>query len=202
VLQAQPGVPGAVLFEPELEEKKSALLLLFMGQAVHLSLHFRERWWEQASGAGLQAGELRDMSFLFSHQEWFPTWWTGACKAPVLTAWAASRRAERLAGKSPRFLRDRALESLGSLVGASRSALEAMLLGWYAHDWERDPYARGAYSYVGVNGEGSQAELAQSLAGTLYFAGEATNSLGHHGEVHGAIQTGERAAKEILEACD
>ncbi len=33
---------------------------------------------------------------------------------------------------------------------------------------------------------------------TLFFAGEATNSDGHHGTVHGAIATGARAACEIL----
>jgi monoamine oxidase len=49
-----------------------------------------------------------------------------------------------------------------------------------------------------VDGEGAQSELAASLDDTLFFAGEATNTEGHHGEVHGAIATGERAAREIL----
>ena len=73
-----------------------------------------------------------------------------------------------------------------------------MLQSWHVHDWQSDPYARGSYSYVGVGGEGAQAELAASMAGTLFFAGEATNTEGHHGTVHGAIATGERAAREIL----
>jgi monoamine oxidase len=35
---------------------------------------------------------------------------------------------------------------------------------------------------------------------TLYFAGEATNSDGYNGTVHGAIATGSRAAEELLGA--
>jgi monoamine oxidase len=35
------------------------------------------------------------------------------------------------------------------------------------------------------------------LEDTLFFAGEATNTEGHQGTVHGAIATGLRAAQEI-----
>jgi monoamine oxidase len=198
VLQAPPDAPGAVHFEPALEEKQSALLLLYMGQAIRLSLIFRERWWEQVALSGCPAGALRDMSFIFSHQEWFPTWWTRVTSAPILTGWAASRRGERLSGRSGPFMRDKALESLAAIFEFPRATLEAQLQSWHVHDWQVDPYARGSYSYVGVGGESAQSELAASVADTLFFAGEATNSEGHHGEVHGAISTGERAAREIL----
>jgi monoamine oxidase len=43
-------------------------------------------------------------------------------------------------------------------------------------------------------------KLAEPVANTLYFAGEATNSDGYNGTVHGAIATGLRAAKELLQA--
>ena len=41
--------------------------------------------------------------------------------------------------------------------------------------------------------------LAAPIEDTLFFAGEATNTDGHTGTVHGAIATGRRAAREILE---
>ncbi len=198
VLQMPHSAPGAVCFEPALEEKASSLLLLYMGQAIRISLLFSQRWWEQVAPSGEKPGALRGMSMLFSHQEWFPTWWTRVTSAPILTGWAASRRGERLSGKPAAFIKDRALESLTSLFEFPRRSLEAMLQSWYAHDWQSDPYSRGSYSYVGVGGEGAQAELAAPLADTLFFAGEATNSEGHHATVHGAIATGERAARQIL----
>jgi monoamine oxidase len=197
VMQAPRNAPGAVSFEPALHEKASALLLLYMGQTMRISLCFSQRWWEQVVADG-EPGALRDMSIVFSHQEWFPTWWPRGTSAPILTGWAASRRGERLSGKPELFIRDKALESLAAISQFPRPELEAMLQSWHVHDWQSDPYARGSYSYVGVGGEGAQAELAASVAGTLFFAGEATNTDGQHGTVHGAIATGERAAREVL----
>jgi len=198
VLQASPGAAGAISFEPALEEKASALKLLYMGQTIRVSLVFRERWWEQLAVGTREAGALREMSMVYSHQEWFPTWWTGAASAPLLTGWAASRRGERLTGRPGLFIRDKALDSLTAIFGVERETLEAMLQSWHVHDWQSDPFARGSYSYVGVGGEAAQSELAQCVDETLFFAGEATNSEGHHGTVHGAIATGERAASEVL----
>jgi monoamine oxidase len=198
VMQAPHDAPGAVRFDPELEEKASALALLYMGQTIRVSLVFNQPWWEQAAASGYGPGALCDMSIVYSHQEWFPTWWTPVASAPILTGWAASRRGERLSGRSGQFVRDKALDSLASIFEIPRVTLETMLESWHVHDWQSDPYSRGSYSYVGVGGEGKQSELAAPLAGTLFFAGEATDTAGHHGTVHGAIASGERAAREVL----
>lgn len=53
-------------------------------------------------------------------------------------------------------------------------------------------------SYVPSGGLSAQAELAHPVGDTLFFAGEATNTEGHNGTVHGAIATGLRAASEVL----
>jgi monoamine oxidase len=42
--------------------------------------------------------------------------------------------------------------------------------------------------------------LAKPVEETLFFAGEATNSEGRSATVDGAITTGERAAKEVLDS--
>jgi monoamine oxidase len=49
-----------------------------------------------------------------------------------------------------------------------------------------------------VGGIDAQAQLARPLEDTLFFAGEATNTEGHQGTVHGAIASGLRAAREII----
>jgi monoamine oxidase len=198
VLKAPLDAPGAVRFDPPLEDKMSALHRLYMGQTIRISMHFREPWWEQLAVNRGERGVLRDMSFVYSHQEWFPTWWTKDTSAPVLTGWAASRRGERLSGRPDHFIKDKAIESLSAIFDLPHSELESMLMSWHVHDWQSDPYSRGSYSYVGVGGEGAQAELAQPLASTLFFAGEATDTTGHHATVHGAIASGERAARELL----
>jgi monoamine oxidase len=68
----------------------------------------------------------------------------------------------------------------------------------YFHDWTADPYARGAYSYVSAGGLQAADSLAQPVENTLYFAGEHV-APGEWGTVHGAIASGRRAAKLILD---
>jgi monoamine oxidase len=76
--------------------------------------------------------------------------------------------------------------------------MDKLLEGAWVHDWQSDPYARGAYSYVKVAGEKAREQLAAPLRDTLFFAGEATDTEGEAGTVAGALQSGERAAREVL----
>jgi monoamine oxidase len=94
-----------------------------------------------------------------------------------------------------------AIKSLHQIFGLAESQLRELLVASYTHDWHSDPFTRGAYAYLPVNGLELQQTLALPVDGTLFFAGEAT-SLGHIGTVHGALESGQRAAKEILKACE
>jgi monoamine oxidase len=76
--------------------------------------------------------------------------------------------------------------------------IAGLLARAYFHDWQTDPFSLGAYSYVRAGGMEAQKQLAAPVSGTLFFAGEATNSQGHHATVHGAMSSGYRAAAEIL----
>ena len=67
------------------------------------------------------------------------------------------------------------------------------------HDWQGDRFARGAYSYVAVGGGTARQWLASPLEDTLFFAGEATHQ-DEAATVSGALQSGERAADEIIDA--
>jgi monoamine oxidase len=66
------------------------------------------------------------------------------------------------------------------------------------HNWERDPFSRGAYSYAAVGGSGAARKLARPVEQTIFFAGEATDTDGHSGTVEGALATGSRAARGVL----
>jgi monoamine oxidase len=64
--------------------------------------------------------------------------------------------------------------------------------------WPADPLAQGAYSFLPPDVELTEREvLAQPINNVLFFAGEATNWQGESATVHGAIETGYRAAEEI-----
>lgn len=75
----------------------------------------------------------------------------------------------------------------------------AALIGFHAGAFEHDPFARGAYTYARPGGRRMQELLAEPLERTLFFAGEATDAQ-YSATVAGAIQSAERAARELLEA--
>ena len=192
---------GAVRFVPELPPKKQeALGKLAMGKVIRVTLRFRERFWENLRPKhSPESKTLAKMGFLLSDENPFPTWWTTMPeKLPIITGWAPFKCTEALSGKGEDFIIDKALDTLGRSLKVDRQELEGLLGAAYTHDWQTDPFARGAYSYVKVGGDGAQRELATPVEDTLFFAGEATDLSGHNGTVHGAIASGRRAAKEIL----
>ena len=63
--------------------------------------------------------------------------------------------------------------------------------------WRADPFARGSYSYLAKGSKPKDRdELAKPVMGRLFFAGEATDR-DFSTTVHGALLSGQRAAKEI-----
>jgi monoamine oxidase len=197
VLQAT----GFVRFEPELPTTKQvALEKLAMGKVVRVTLCFRERFWQDLHGIS-DSRNLANLSFLFSRDNFFPTWWTQMPEVPpIITGWAAAKLAEGLAGMKKDAVIDKAIQSLSSLLQVERSKIQSQLAAAYFHDWDSDPFSQGAYSYVKAGGEGCQRTLGSPVSNTLFFAGEATDTSGHNGTVHGAIASGQRAAREILKS--
>jgi monoamine oxidase len=116
--------------------------------------------------------------------------------SPVITGWAPFPSADRLSGKSKGFVVDKSLETLSRLLGVSKIGTHVDAA--YLHDWQGDPWARGAYSYVKVGGDHAEQDLGSPLDGALFFAGEATDVVGNNGTVNGAIASGKRVAKEII----
>ena len=192
VLAASPEEAGAIAFDPPLDAKRTALGRLETGHVCKVVLRFRDRFWEKD-------GE-RPVNFWHDPGGPFPTWWNAAPRhAPVLTAWAGGPAAEALLARPVRERLARAVESLAGIFGTPRRRLEAGLQAWAHHDWRADPWSRGAYSYAGVDGETAAAALARPLENTLFFAGEATDSEAP-GTVEAALDSGRRAAREILRA--
>lgn len=185
----QSGANETVRFVPALPEKQRAADMLAMGHVIKVMLRFREPFWE----------ELKDLTFIHAPAELLPTWWTQFPAAkPLLAGWAGGTRAEKLMGESDDALLDRSFEALRHIFGVSKAFLDEALAEFYIHNWQADSLAAGAYSYIPVGGVDAQQELACAVEGTLFFAGEATNAVGHHGTVHGALATGIRAAREML----
>ncbi len=194
VLQARPGDSGAIDWNPMPEEILSAASSLSFGQVVRVILRFRESFWEENSA-------FTDTGFFLSNEPQFPTWWTPlAVRAPVITGWSAGPHADTLLDQSRQSVIANAVRSLARVLAVSPELVGDLLENAYYHDWHADPYSRGAYSYVPAGALAARETLAQPVATTLYFAGEATELDGHSATVHGAIASGRRAARQILTA--
>jgi monoamine oxidase len=90
-----------------------------------------------------------------------------------------------------------AARSIDELAGLLGNDVRRKLKPLCESRWAHDPFARDAYSHALPGHAGDRAVLAASVDGRLFFAGEAT-SPNFFSTAHGARDSGERAAKEVL----
>jgi monoamine oxidase len=186
------GDESEVVFDPDLPAaKREALRNIEMGHVVRVGLWFRTAFWER-----IRNGRYRAGAFFRCLGRPFAAYWTQLpVRSELIVAWAGGPKATALSRASQAQLIERALDGFGALVGEPALAREEFESG-VMHDWNQDPFSRGAYSYVAVGGGNARAVLAAPVDDTLFFAGEATSNDGQGGTVNGALKTGERAARE------
>lgn len=115
---------------------------------------------------------------------------------PALLGFVAGAPALAFEARSDAEVADDALRVTRSMLGASLPPPSAVR----RTAWGRDPFARGSYSSVGVGGSRRDCdELARPVSDTLLLAGEHTHGE-HQGTVHGALLSGQRAARQALAA--
>lgn len=166
-----------------------------MGHALRFTLLFKERFWKDLS----PQPALGELSFLFTPGMTPPVWWTPHPEVSnAITGWIGGPRSSALEGLNAEALAERACDVLAEAFRLDRSYLRGLLNGCYAHDWSANPSSAGAYSYIAKNGIDAPARLTQSVAGTIYFAGEHTTTDGHWGTVHAALRSGLRVAAQIM----
>jgi monoamine oxidase len=199
VLKAPVGEVGAIEFDPVLRSKRPALDHLAMGSVVRIVLRFSEPFWASewfAKHAKIEG--LDTLSFFHTNDEDFPVWWSAyPVRAPILVGWHGGPGATALSQLAQEEIEDRAINSLARQFGLPPRRMRGMVEASWLHDWEHDPFARGAYSYQTVGGVDAPAALARPLRGTIFFAGEAADTEGRTGTVHGAIASGRHAAAEV-----
>lgn len=162
--------------------RQEALQTIGMDAGMKVILKFSTRFWPA------------DLGSLYGIKNCPEFWYTalGRGQDAVLTAFVMGSAAEALRAAPDRVAL--LLEGLDqAFEGAASAAFEAAEIA----DWTDDPFVGGAYSSPSPNSSAARSVIAAPL-GRLFFAGEATHTEGHYATVHGAIETGERAAGEIL----
>jgi monoamine oxidase len=191
--KARDAAPPETRFSPRLPaDKRDALAQIKIGPVIRILLKLRK----------LPPAFTKGQFTFLQATGRVPVFWRAGRDEPVVVGWAAGPAAEALAGADERT---RVRVAIDSLVGAydprvRSETVVGELEGWRVFDWQDDPDARGAYSYVAPGGLAGPRHLATPLANTLFFAGEATHTTGANGTVHGAFETGLRAAEEAYAA--
>jgi monoamine oxidase len=92
-----------------------------------------------------------------------------------------------------------AAHSIDEIAGFLGNDIRRKLKPLKESRWAHDPFARGSYSHALPGHAGDRSVLAAPVDERLFFAGEAT-SPNFFSTAHGARDSGERAAREVLAA--
>jgi len=115
---------------------------------------------------------------------------------PYVEAFLGGRCAAALEAEGPGAMTAFAVEELAALMG---SDVRRRLTPLAETAWQAEPFSRGAYSHALPGCADARARLARPVEGRIFFAGEAVSPHAYS-TAHGAWETGERAAREALDA--
>ena len=189
VLAASPHQRGAIAFDPPLPRVASALAGIGVGSVLRLVVWFRELPW---------GGDPGHPSFDFLHLPGGPfqvLWTAHPVRWPLAVIWCGGPSAAELLRGSRTAIERTMHRQLAAALRTTPARVKASVHRVWVHDWDHDPYARGAYTYARVGGSNAYAALARPEQGTLFFAGEATDAEG--GTVEAALRSGIRAARQV-----
>lgn len=177
---------GRMAFFPDLpEEKKQAIQTIGMDAGMKIFLKFKERFWDAHMGSLFGNGQVYEYYSYPKSEE------------PVLIAFVMGEQARALSQMNENEAIQLLLQDLDRIFGEKKAS--GTLEKFYTMDWLKDPFTAGAYSFPSAGSEEAREILAKAINQKLFFAGEATHTGGHFATVHGALETGYRAALEVLQ---
>jgi monoamine oxidase len=179
---------SAIRFEPPLTpDKQNAINRLGAGHIVKIILQFDDPFWPASME---RFATDKHTGF------WWRPGWSRPDEASVLTAYAGAALADRLVRLGNDAALQIALDDLTQLFG---NPVKTKYTGGMVLNWQAEPYIEMAYSFCPVGAAGLRRVLSYPVERVLFFAGEAT-SVERNATVHGAIESGRRAALEVRAA--
>jgi monoamine oxidase len=176
---------GDIEFDPLLSgPKRDAIARINAGSIGKVVLKFDATYWPP------------NHTFIWTHAD-TQLWWRPGQgqqhEEPVITAFFGGDASRRFGAMPPAEAARLAVDDLQAITG---KRLHDRLVDHRVLVWSAEEFTKMGYSSLPPGGEGLREALAAPL-GALRFAGEATNPV-RPATVHGAIESGRRAAKEVL----
>jgi monoamine oxidase len=175
---------GAIRFSPALPDKVDAAAHLPLGLADKVMLALDDAKQFPADG------NLRGMTMRTE----MGTYHLRPFGQPSIEGFFGGRYAKALEDAGDGAIAAAAIDEIVSFLG---NDFRRRLRPLTESRWALDPFARGSYSHALPGHAGKRAVLAAPVDGRIFFAGEAT-SPHFFSTAHGAHDSGERAAKEVV----
>lgn len=183
---------GMINFTPSLSAaKQTAIDTIGMDAGMKINIRFTEKFWDP---------EICEMTLKNEGTlAWDPTYFKIDATDNILTFFVMGLRAETLSALGE--------DAIGVILNEMDELFEGAATDFYLDhfiiDWYKEPYIKGAYSYPSPNTYESltssqRLTLAEPVDCKVFFAGEATSNY-HPATVHGALESGARAALEIID---
>lgn len=175
-----------IKFTPPLPpEKITAMERLNMDPCIKVALKFQRRFWAESTGYIISSG----LAPIFRSSGK-----TRSSNNNILTARISGEKAAILSNMGKNAI-PKILSELDTLFGnniASNSITDSTYI-----DWGKEQFIGGGVTYPILNEGNTRENLAKSLKGKLFFAGEAT-SREHFGTIQGALESSVRVVEEII----
>lgn len=182
---------GTMRFTPALgRERMDAIAAFRTEPATKLIYRFDRQLWED------------DLTFM-AHPGTASRWWTPGYtrdSSATMACFITAERARTLDALPEADALALGLAELAHLLGMSPARVRDACAHTRRVSWVADPLALGGYAHIPPGAADARVVLAQAEADRLFFAGEATAHDTNPQTVHGALESGWRAARECLAA--
>ncbi|XP_021008621.2 amine oxidase [flavin-containing] A [Mus caroli] len=194
VISAIPPVLTAKIhFKPELPPERNQLIQrLPMGAVIKCMVYYKEAFWKKKDYCGCMIIEDEEAPISITLDDTKPDG-----SLPAIMGFILARKAERFA-KLHKDIRKRKICELYAKVLGSQEALSPV--HYEEKNWCEEQYSGGCYTAYFPPGIMTQyGRVIRQPVGRIYFAGTETATQ-WSGYMEGAVEAGERAAREVLNA--
>uniref|UniRef100_A0A8D0SWY5 Amine oxidase n=2 Tax=Sus scrofa TaxID=9823 RepID=A0A8D0SWY5_PIG len=188
-----PTLTAKIHFRPELPSERNQLIQrLPMGAIIKCMMYYKEAFWKKKNYCGCMIIEDEEAPISITLDDTKPDG-----SLPAIMGFILARKADRLA-KVHKEIRKRKICELYAKVLGSQEALHPV--HYEEKNWCEEQYSGGCYTAYFPPGIMTQyGRVIRQPVGRIFFAGTETATQ-WSGYMEGAVEAGERAAREILNA--
>ncbi|XP_058148088.1 amine oxidase [flavin-containing] A [Dasypus novemcinctus] len=188
-----PALTAKIHFRPELPSERNQLIQrLPMGAIIKCMMYYKEAFWKKNDYCGCMIIEDEEAPIAITLDDTKPDG-----SLPAIMGFILARKASQLA-KLHKEIRKRKICELYAKVLGSQEALQPV--HYEEKNWCEEQYSGGCYTAYFPPGIMTQyGRVLRQPVGKIYFAGTETATQ-WSGYMEGAVEAGERAAREVLNA--